>query len=345
MQHTGPMQHTDRMRLTCPTRSRVWRDGVLVAGDLSFEQVHELVREPGTMMWIDVQDPDQADIDELQRYLSLTSDVIEDLVAPYERPKVTRHGELLFFVTYGTALLARNPGSSDHGRLGLNRVAGFVTHKGLVTVRHGDGFDIDELESRWSANSDLLMFGVGALLHGLLDLVVDSQFDTIQQLDDNLESLEDELFDDRGAPRSFVRQVYGTRKDLVRLRRVVLPMREVVNALLRHRIAQDNELSRWYDDLYDHVLRAAEWTESLRDMVTSVFETNLSLQDNRLNTIMKRLSGWAAIIAIPTAVTGWFGQNVPYPGFAKPLGLWLSVGLIAVLSVSLYVMFKRRDWL
>ena len=128
------------------------------------------------------------------------------------------------------------------------------------------------------------------------------------------------------------------------LRRIVLPMREIVNGILRH-APTSNGLDAWYDDLYDHVLRASEWTESLRDMVSSIFETNLSLQDARLNTIMKKLAGWAAIIAIPTAITGWFGQNIPYPGFSEPLGLWLSAGLIVGGVAILYVIFKARDWL
>jgi magnesium transporter len=133
----------------------------------------------------------------------------------------------------------------------------------------------------------------------------------------------------------------------VQLRRVVLPMREVVNAVLRHRkdFNAPTELDSWYDDLYDHVLRASEWTESLRDMVSTLFETNLSLQDARLNNVMKKLTAWAAIIAVPTAVTGYFGQNVPYPGFAQSSGYWLSNTVIVVLAVVLYVGFKRRSWL
>ena len=105
------------------------------------------------------------------------------------------------------------------------------------------------------------------------------------------------------------------------------------------------ELDGEFNDLYDHVLRASEWTESLRDMVASVFETNLSLQDARLNTIMKKLASWGAIIAVPTAVTGWFGQNLPYWGFSDSLGLWQSVVLIVVGTVGLYWLFRRNDWL
>ncbi len=100
-----------------------------------------------------------------------------------------------------------------------------------------------------------------------------------------------------------------------------------------------------YADLYDHVLRVSEWTESLRDMVTTVFETNLSLQDARLNIVMKKLTGWAAIIAVPTAITGFYGQNVLYPGIETVGGFVTSTTIIVVLVLGLYVMFKRRDWL
>ena len=124
-------------------------------------------------------------------------------------------------------------------------------------------------------------------------------------------------------------------------------MRDIMNALMRHRqdINASPELNSWYADLYDHVLRVAEWTDSLRDLVTAVFETNLSLQDNRLNMIMKQLTAWAAIVAIPTAVTGFFGQNVPYPGFGQEWGFFVSVGVMFVIAAALYVTFKRKDWL
>ena len=111
------------------------------------------------------------------------------------------------------------------------------------------------------------------------------------------------------------------------------------------RLGRDPALDAYWDDLFDHVLRASEWSDSLRDMVTSLFETNLSLQDARLNEIMKKLAAWAAIIAVPTAITGWFGQNLPYPGFADASGLWFSAVLILAVSCGLYLVFKRRDWL
>ena len=143
------------------------------------------------------------------------------------------------------------------------------------------------------------------------------------------------------------RRTFRLRKDLVELRRVVLPMREVVSAIQHRRLdaRTSPELDPLYADLYDHVLRASEWTESLRDMVTTVFETNLSLQDARLNTVMKKLTGWAAIIAVPTAVTGFYGQNVEYPGINTVAGFVASTRDHRAAGGVLYVMFKRRDWL
>src|SRR5690242_20083465 len=136
------------------------------------------------------------------------------------------------------------------------------------------------------------------------------------------------------------------RKSLVLLRRVVLPMREVVNTLIRRDTGiVDERMAPYFQDVYDHVLRATEWTESLRDLVTTILETNITLQGNRLNVITKKVTSWAAIIAVPTAITGWYGQNLPYPGFASTSGLITSILLIAVISVGLYITFKRKDWL
>jgi magnesium transporter len=142
------------------------------------------------------------------------------------------------------------------------------------------------------------------------------------------------------------RRSFELRKSLVVLRRLILPMREVVNSLLRRDLGLvDAAMGPYFQDVYDHVLRATEWTESLRDLVSTILETNLTIQGNRQNTIMKKVTSWAAIIAVPTAVTGFYGMNVPYPGFARHSGFVTSVVVLVALSASLYLLFKRLDWL
>ncbi|GAB3588721.1 magnesium transporter CorA family protein [Calidifontibacter terrae] len=324
-------------------RTRVWRDGKLVAQEIDREDLLTAVHDPTALVWLDIADAVPADIEGLIDALDLTPTEVEDAFAAHERPKVTRHGQHLFFTAYQVALTGA-PDDIQDSRLATHRISGFVLPTALVTVR-SSGFDLAPVLQAWDDNMNLLGAGPRALVHGLLDSVVDGHFDAIQQLDDELESLEDLLFEERRTGHDFLRKVYRLRRELVDLRRVVLPMREVVNGLTRHNEHPGGVLDGWYDDLYDHVLRASEWTESLRDMVTSVFETNLSLQDARLNTVMRQLAAWAAIIAVPTAITGWFGQNIPYWGFGKMFGLWLSLGLIVFGSLGLWRAFKSRGWL
>jgi len=142
------------------------------------------------------------------------------------------------------------------------------------------------------------------------------------------------------------RRSFELRKSLVMLRRVVLPMREVVNTLLRRDLGIIAPgMAPYFQDVYDHVLRATEWTESLRDLVTTILETNVSIQGNRMNLIMKKVTSWAAIIAVPTAITGFFGQNLDFPGFATSWGVVMSTAIIVLVSGGLYISFRRRDWL
>jgi magnesium transporter len=194
---------------------------------------------------------------------------------------------------------------------------------------------------------DLVKEGAGYLLYGVLDYIVDGHFQAVQDLDEKIESLQDDLFDgSRDRVQEVQRKSFDLRRDLILLRRFVLPMREVVNGLMRRDVKVVNDtLMPYYQDVYDHVLRATEWTESLRDLVSTVLETNLTIQGNRMNLIMKQVTSWAAIIAVPTAVTGFYGQNVPYPGFGRDSGLITSSLIIALGSSLLYWVFRRKDWL
>lgn len=339
----------------------MWRNGELEGEDFPIENISEHLQNDDCLVWVDICDPDSEHLTALAEELALDPLAVEDAVGHAERAKATRYASYTFVTVYAVATRgaedvtdqadqtgpAEPPRGVGESSLSTTRVSAFVLPRGIVTVRRGHDFDMQQVVQRWDDNADLLKYGPGALVHGLLDVIVDGHFIAVQLLDDQIESLEDDLFDDRAASKVVQQRTYRVRKDLVELRRVVLPMREVINAVLRHRkdINAPAELNSWYDDLYDHVLRAAEWTESLRDMVTTVFETNLSLQDGRLNIVMKKLTSWAAIIAVPTAITGYFGQNVPYPGFGQSWGVALSTTVIVVIALGLFTMFKRRDWL
>jgi len=320
-------------------RTRLWRDGVLEKEDFAFEELSDYVCQPDCMVWADLQSPDAARLAELGEELSLDKLAIEDAVTHHERPKATRYASHTFLSARGLQL------DRGSGELRDVQVSAFVLKQAFVTVHTGEWFDIDTIVERWDENAELMRYGVKALAWGMLDVLVDGQLDVVQALDDEIEDLEDVLFDQANGAPQLQRRTFMLRKSVVQTRRAVLPMRDVVAALARHDSDVPAELRSYFDDLYDHVLRATEWTESLREMITSLFETNLSLQDARLNTIMKKLTSYTALIAIPTAVTGFYGQNVPYPGFGHHSGFISSVLITAALAGALYLAFKRNGWL
>jgi magnesium transporter len=323
-------------------RTRVWRSGTLEAENFPLEEVSDYLEQADCLVWADLCAPDHDLLCQLADELSLDQHAVEDSVADHERPKATRYATHLFLTTYA---ITHDPATQD---VTTSRVSAFSLRRGFVTVRLDDNFDMDEVVTRWDDNADLIKYGPKALIHGLLDVIVDGYFETVQSMDDQIEHIEDLLFDESPrVTRDLQRGTFALRKALVQVRRAILPMREVVNTVMR-RVAEDDhnsELAPYYEDLYDHVLRAAEWTESLRDIISSIFETNLSLADARMNAVMKKLTSWAAIIAVPTAITGYFGQNVPYPGFSQSSGFWLSVATIVIAASALWVLFKRKDWL
>jgi magnesium transporter len=324
----------------CQARTRLYRDGQLELEGFPVADISDLITDEAVTVWLDLRDPDRDDLVVLREEFGLHPLAIEDAVHERERPKLDRYRSHLFLTAYGAQL------DTGTGELATSEIAAFVTKQALITVRKDDGLDIGAVVERWDESPDLAKFGVGYLLHGLLDYVVDGHFEAVQSMDDAVEVLEDDLFAEVPQNLDVQRRSFELRKSLVLLRRIVIPMREVVNALMRRDLhVVGDDLMPYYQDVYDHVLRAAEWTDSLRDLVTSILETNLTIQGNRMNVITKKVTSWAAIIAVPTLVTGFYGMNVPYPGFSHQTGFAASVAIMVVAGVVLYVIFKRRDWL
>ena len=321
-------------------RTRLYRNGVLESEGFPIADVSDYIADPSVMVWFDLCKPTADELASVSEELGLHPLAVEDAVHEHQRPKLDRYASHLFVTFYAVAL------DTATGQLGLCKVAAFVTANALVTVRKDERFDIAEVTARWDQSPDLAKHGIGFLLHGLVDYVVDSHFEAVQSLDGQIEALQDRLFEDDHQGQDIQRHTFELRKSLVTLRRVVMPMRDVVNPLLRRDLPViDEAMMPYFHDVHDHVLRATEWTDSLRDLVTTILETSLIVRGNRLNVIMKQVTSWAAIIAVPTAVTGFYGQNVPYPGFGQPIGFWTSTIVTMGLSATLYAVFRRKDWL
>jgi len=319
--------------------TRLYRNGALVAEGFDVADISDHIQNDGCTVWADFISPTEADLASIEEELGLHELAIEDAVHEHQRPKLDRYDTHLFLASYSVSFDAHS------GEVTKSEIKAFITPRALITV-HDESFDMNAVVRRWDDDSDLAKHGVAYLLWGLLDSVVDGHFEAVQQLDTEIEELEDALFDERQRDHNVQRRSFELRKSLVTLRRAVLPMREVVNTVLRRDLdLSDATMQPYYQDVYDHVLRATEWTESLRDLVTTILETNISIQGNRMNLIMKKVTSWAAIIAVPTAITGFFGQNLAFLGFGTVWGVWISLGLIVAASLTLFAAFRSRDWL
>jgi magnesium transporter len=325
---------------SCTAHTRVYRAGSLVEEGFPVERISDLLDDPGNVVWLDLLLPTREDLAVVTDELGLHPLAIDDALNEHQRPKLDRYEDHAFLSAYTVFI------DEKTAELTTGEVAAFITDRALVTVRKSTQIDVAAVLERWDATRDHADSGVGYLLHGLIDLLVDRHFEAVQVLDDHIERLEDVLFDQAPRSQELQRRSFEMRKSLVVLRRVVLPMREVVNTLMRRDTGiVDEHMTPYFQDVYDHVLRATEWTESLRDLVSTILETNLMLQGNRLNEVMRKLTAWAAILAVTTAVTGFYGQNVPYPGFGETSGFYMSVVVLLVTAGGLYVAFKKRGWL
>ena len=324
----------------CQARTRLYRDGQLELEGFPVTDISDYLTDRTVTIWLDLRRPSHDDLGVLSEEFGLHPLAVEDAGLEHQRPKLDRYGSHLFLTAYAAKL------DTATGELASSELSAFITPQALITVRNDDGLDIGAVVERWDASSDLAKFGVGYLLHGLLDYIVDGHFETVQAMDDTVESLEDDLFAPNPQSIEVQRRSFELRKSLVKLRRIVIPMREVVNSLMRRDLhVVSDQMMPYYQDVYDHVLRAADWTDSLRDLVTTILETNLTIQGNRMNLITKKVTSWAAIIAVPTFITGFYGMNVPYPGFSEKVGFLLSIAFMLVAGFVLYWVFKRKDWL
>lgn len=321
-------------------RSRVYRDGQCVAENVDVRTISDHL-DSDAVVWCDLCEPDGDDLAVLADEFKLNPLAVEDALHERQRPKLDHYDDHVFISVYDAKLDAAT------GELTVEEWAVFAADRYLITVRKDEQSDIEPVLQRWDAGKDLSRHGVGFLLWGLLDVVVDGHFQTVESLDDGIESIETALFESANPDPGVQRRSYELRKSLTMLRRIVLPTREVLSALMRRETTLvDEAMMPYYQDVYDHVLRASEWTESLRDLVSTMLETYLTIQGNRMNLIMKKVTSWAAIAAVPTLITGYYGMNVRlFPAAGSLTGGLVAVALMLIAVSVLYVSFKARDWL
>ena len=320
--------------------TRVYRNGVLEAEDFPVADVSEFLEQPDTVVWVDLCAPSKEELHELADELGLHELAVEDALSPHERPKLDPYDSHLFLSVHAVAI------DAWQAELIKTEIDAFINPRWMVTVRKNDAFTIEPAIRRWDRAPHLAKNGVSFLLWGLLDAIVDSYFDAVQVFDDYYDQVSEGIFEERPIPPEQQRHWFHMRQALVHFHRLAIATREATGALMRRDSdVVSDALYPYFQDVYDHVLRVSESTDALRELVSTIVETNLSLRDYRQNLIVKKVTSWAAIIAVPTLITGFYGMNVPYPGSGEQAGVVTSVLLIVLLSAGLYVLFRKKGWL
>ena len=318
--------------------TRLYCDGKLEEQDFDPDRIDQELEKPGALLWVDVDDPTPEAIALLGKEFGFHELALEDCLHPHQRPKIEQYGSYYFLIAYATALTDEE--------LVKHELAMFVGNKYLVTVRKPPQFDLADVIKRWDAHSELANEGGGYLLYILLDEIVDAYFDTLDGYEDRSEEIEEQVFS--GVVEEDTQSgIFRLRKELVVFRRIVAPLRDVLDVMQRRTIdVVTVGLEPYYRDVYDHVLRATDFLDSLRDIMASALEANLSVVSNRLNEVMKQLTSWAAIILVPTLIAGIYGMNFRHmPELNWLLGYPFALGLMAVSGLLLFRMFRKRGWL
>jgi len=317
----------------------VYRNGVIESENFPVADVSEHLEEPDTIIWVDMCGPSKADLHVLADELGLHELAVEDALDEHQRPKLDHYETHLFLSSHAVRV-------DDAGELHKTEIDAFINPRWIITVRKDDGFSMDDVVLRWDRSGDLAKYGVSFLLYGLLDVIIDGYFDTVQKFDEFYDEVREGIFSARPVHPGKQRHWFEMRRGLVQFHRLVVPMREAVSSLMRREhSAVDEALYPYFQDVYDHILRVSESTDALRDLVTTIVETNISLRDYRQNQVMKKVTSWAAIVAVPTLVTGYYGMNVPFPGSGERWGWILAVSLCIVFALGLYGLFRKHDWL
>jgi magnesium transporter len=328
----------------CPTATRLYENGaVLAEGFAAGELVDRLAEHPKAVAWLDLFDPDEQDLRLVAEEFQLHPLAIEDAVLDHERPKLDRYPGHLFLNLYAVEL---REGEDGRPRPRKAEISSFITERVLITVRKSAS-DTAPFVERWDADAGLAAAGgVGFLVYGLLDAIVDGHAAAAQRIDQAMDHTEDIILEEGGAPRSVRMHGFALRRALAELRRAASPMPELMSRVMRTDLELiGDQLRPYYRDVEDHARHATDSIDHSLDRITSLLEADLTEQSNALNDITRKLAAWAAIIAVPTAVTGYFGQNLPYPGYEKFSGFLVSSALIVVAAGGLYWYLKRRGWI
>jgi magnesium transporter len=307
--------------------------------DVSLDAISDVLAvDDGSFVWVGLYEPDESVLDKLQEEFGLHDLAIEDAHNAHQRPKVEAYGNSLFIAIHTAQTV------DSHIRFGETHL--FIGPRYLVTVRHGASTSYASARARMEREPEMLQHGPGAALYAVLDMVLDNYVPIVDEFSHALNELEQDVFAE-DFRKGTVQKLYELKRELTRLRMAVSPLQDILGQLARARTALiDEEIQLYFRDVHDHAVRINETTDTLREMLTAAMSVNLSLVTIRQGEVVKRLAGWAALLAAPTLIASWYGMNFEHmPELPGALSYYIVIGITLVVCVVLYVWLKRAKWL
>lgn len=335
-------------------QAALYRDGVRVSSPATLaDTFRELREQPAGMAWIGLARPTETELLSLAAEFDLHPLSVEDAMEAHQRPKLERYGETLFVVLRAARYLDASE-EVDFGELHV-----FVGPDFVITVRHGAAPDLSAVRRRMEETPELLKLGPEAVLYAILDAVVDGYLPVVSGVQNDVDEIETEVF--RGDPE-VSRRIYELSREMVEFQRATRPLVGMLHGLMAgfSKYGTDDELQRYLRDVADHVTHTSERVDGFRQALSDILTVNATLVTQQQNAEMralaeagfeqneeiKKISSWAAILFAPTLVGTIYGMNFEdMPELGWSFGYPFAIGLMGVVCVSLYVIFKRRDWL
>ncbi len=307
--------------------------------NVELHDVHEVLKDANQFVWIGLHEPPEEVLKQVQEEFGLHELAVEDAGNAHQRPKVELYGDSVFVVLRTVQM------NKDH-HIEFGETHFFVGPNFIVTIRHGASVSYTNVRSRCESTPQLLSKGQGFVLYALMDFIVDQYFPVVHELEQDLQVVEDKVFKEKPS-RTTTEHIYQLKRELLEVKRIISPLVDICNRLMRFDIKCISEETRpYFRDVYDHALRINEVVDNTRELLQTALEANFSLISISQNDVSKKFAGWAAIIAVPTMVAGFYGMNFrAMPELEWRFGYPAVIVFTVSACILVYYFFRRSGWL
>ena len=315
-----------------------YADGLRVA-DVNLIDVGNYLNKKNQFVWIGLYEPSEDILNSVQSYFQLHELAVEDARVAHQRPKLEQYGNSIFIV-----MRTAQMNQVHHTEFGETHF--FVGDNFIVVVRHGSSIAYTEVRARCEQAPEHMRNGQGFVLYAVMDFIVDRYFPVVHDLERELEAIESKIFKEKPT-RETTEQIYDLKRELLEVKRAVSPLVDICNRLMRFDIKCISEDTRpYFRDVYDHVIRINEMVDNTRELLNSAMEANFSLLSIAQSDVSKKFAGWAAIIAVPTMIAGFYGMNFKFmPELQWHYAYFVVISVTIGICLTLYYFFRKSGWL